>query len=118
MANSSPTRRNLSRGGAAVAAVSTVAAVPVLAAAEPGDDAELIRLCEAFHRQHAAMGALPDDAMGAALGARQDTYRLIQDMRPVTERGRGAKASVAVVLLVEYGEPAGLIQFALATLRD
>ena len=119
MANPPPTRRGLLAGAAALSAAGTVAAVPALTT---GPDAELIALCRQFHHQHAAMEAIPggrwDELGDAALEAQANTRDLIEDMPAVTDRGRSAKASVAVVLLVEYGEPGGAPGFALATLRD
>jgi hypothetical protein len=94
------------------------AAIPVLAAGAEAD-AELIRLCQQFHQQHAEMEAIPNDDWkmlgNAAMEARDNTIRLIEGLRAVTERGRQMKASVAVVLLVEYGDGPEL---ALAALRD
>jgi hypothetical protein len=110
------TRRGLLRGGAALAAV-----VPAVALrSEP--DAELLRLCRRFYEQEAEMDAIPNyvwDELGdAAVEARENTVDLIEHMRPVTDRGRRAKASVAVTLLVEYGENANCIRFSLGLLRD
>jgi hypothetical protein len=46
------------------------------------------------------------------------TSDLIEDIRPVTERGHRMKASVAVALLVENEPLDSDARFALATLRD
>lgn len=78
---------------------------PALPAALPlGPDGILLALCAEFRRRHAALGQTPehdDEAQEAAWTARQEVMDEISGMRPLTEVGRAAKASVGVAVLLE-----------------
>ena len=121
------TRRGLFTGAAALSALG---AVPVLASVAADADAELIRLCEQFHRQHAEFYSISDDdweALGSvADGRRSATSDAIEGITPITAEGFRMKAAVGLVLLVEHngidggdgGDGNCDVVFALAVLRD
>jgi hypothetical protein len=109
-------RRGLIASGASALLAGAALATTARAAAGPVDglDAELLALCAAFHRQHAAVLAVAAggaDAAGdevelaEALSDRWDLSDRIQDMPVATIAGHRAKASVAVVLLEENRGP-------------
>jgi hypothetical protein len=88
-----------------------------------GPDAELLAMCIAFHRQHAAAQAVPsgdvDDDLLAAMDRRWEISDEIQNIPATTEAGRRAKALVAVVLLRESDLfNSGASTFAYSTLMN
>ena len=124
-----PSRRALLTGSTAAllagaAAVPVARAVPLPVPAATGDDAELIALCDEFHRLHAAAYAPfveEDEAlMETALRWRRAASDQIALIPATTDTGRRAKAAVASAVLDEWGslETSHAIIFARAVLRD
>jgi hypothetical protein len=67
----------------------------------PGDDAELIRQCEEFHRINAEADAHPagdEDGLNAILDRREMRVARLVALPARTDAGRRAKCSVALVL--------------------
>ena len=91
-------------------------------ASDPRPDAELFTLCTEFHRADIALAAIPstdEQALDAAWEARQRIADRLMTLRPTTDAGRRAKASVGVTILSELApwQRDSEVMFALAVFR-
>jgi hypothetical protein len=116
-------RRRLLAGATAVlaagAAIATTArAAPVAPAEAAGGDAELIRLCTEYHRQHDVAYAPTCDGWEDALDATWELTDEIAVIPATTEEGRRAKAAVAARLFAVEDRGDTDCQFVQAILRD
>ena len=91
---STVSRRSLAGGAAALLGMAGAAKASL-----SGPDAELLRLCAEFHRQHTL--AYDDDylAWEDALAETNVICEQLKDMVPVTEPGHCAKVKVAFIRL-------------------
>jgi hypothetical protein len=107
------------------AGIATAASAPTSSTSAVDPDAELLRLCAAFHEAHAAWYARTDefsDAWEAAGARRRAISDKLQPIAARTDAGRVAKARVALTVLHEFephpGDRDFVQELVYAALRD